>query len=97
MMDLVRVENQRSRPLSSDTLAKIASRIAGTTAMTLNRLTMRTWSCAPATWRRRASQSPVTCQAMIITMASTSTRLRSSMPTTTRWVGTMGVSPVRMA
>ena len=75
MMDLVRVENQWSRPRSSETLAKIASRIAGTTAMTLNRLTIRTWNCAPATWRRRASHSPVTCQAMIITMASTSTRL----------------------
>ena len=48
MMDLVRVENQWSRPRSSDMLAKIASRMAGTTAMTLNRLTMRTCSCAPA-------------------------------------------------
>ena len=70
--------------------------LAGATAITLNRLTMRTWSCAPATCRRRASQSPVTCQAMIITIASTSTRLMSNIPTTTRWVGTMGVRPVRM-
>ncbi len=68
----------------------------GTTAITLNRLTMRTCNCAPAAWRRLASHNPVTCQAMIITMAITSTRLMRSMPTTTRWVGTMGVRPVRI-
>ena len=96
MMDLVRSENQWSRPRSSEIEANTASRMAGTTAMTLNRLTMRTWSWAPAVCLLRASQSPVTCQAMMPTIASTSTRLIKSMPTTTMWVGTIGVSPVRM-
>ena len=36
----VRVENSRSRPRSSVTLATIATRIAGTAAMTENRPTM---------------------------------------------------------
>ena len=44
----VRVENSWSRPRSSVMLATIATRIAGTAAMTENRPTMRTCSRAPA-------------------------------------------------
>ena len=50
----VRVENKRSSPRSSVTLATMATRIAGTAAMTENRPTMRTCSLAPARPRRRA-------------------------------------------
>ena len=50
----VRVENSRSRPRSSVTLATTATRIAGTAATTENSATMRTCSRAAARPRRRA-------------------------------------------
>src|SRR5262245_30094739 len=77
-------------------LAKMASKTAGTSAITLKSLTMRTWSCAPAACRWRARHSAVTCQAMMASIASTSRRLMRSTPTTTLSVGLMGVSPVRI-
>ena len=46
MIERVRVENSRSRPRSSVTLATTATRIAGTAAITENRPTI--WTCSRA-------------------------------------------------
>ena len=93
MIAWVRVENSRSRPRSSVTLATIATRIAGTAAMTENRATMRTCSRAAARPRRRACTTCQTSRAMTPSSRSTVSALISSSVTTTWWVGAIGVRP----
>ena len=90
-MRRVRVENSRSRPRSSVTLATTATRIAGTAAITANRPTMRTCSRAAARPRRRACTTSQTSRAMMPTSRKTVSALISSSVTTTSWVGAIGV------
>ena len=77
-------------------LATTAMRIAGTAAITENSPTMRTCSRAPAWPERRACRTFHTSRAMTPSSTSTVTALPASTLTTTRWVGTIGVSPIRM-
>ncbi len=56
---------------------------------------MRTCSPAPAACRLRAPNSPMICQAMIATIAVTSTPLISHTMTVTSRVGWMAVKPAR--
>ena len=91
MMALVRVENSRSRPRSSVTLATTATRIAGTAAITENSATMRTCSRAAARPRRRACTTSQTSRAMTPSSRNTVSALISSSVTTTSWVGAIGV------
>ena len=91
----VRVENSRSRPRSSVTLATMATRIAGAAAMMENRPTMRTCRRAPARPERRAAMICQTSRAMMPSSSSTVTALASSSVTTTPWVGASGVRSAR--
>ncbi len=82
-MARVRVENSRSRPRSSVTLATTATRIAGTAAITANRPTIRTCSRAAARPRRRACTTSQTSRAMMPSSRNTVSALISSSVTTT--------------
>ncbi len=71
----------------------MATRTAGTAAMTENRATMRTCSRAAARPRRRAWTTPQTSRAMTTTRRNTVTALARRSVTTTSCVGGIGVRP----
>ncbi len=73
------------------TLATSATRIAGTAAITANRLTIWTCSLAAARPRRRACTTSHTSWAMMPTSRNTVSALMRRSVTTTECVGAIGV------
>ena len=95
IIERVRIENSRSRPRSSVTLATTATRMAGRAAMIENRATIWTWSRAAALPRRRAWTMFQTSRPMMPSSNSTASAFTPSSVTTTSWVGLIGVRPAR--
>ena len=85
------MENSLSSPRSSVTLATIATRIAGTAAMMVNRPTVRTCSLAPARPLRRACTTCQTSRTMTASSSTTVAAFTNSRLTTTLCVGKSGV------
>jgi hypothetical protein len=91
MINLIRVENSRSRPRSSVTLATTATNMAGTAAITANKPTICTCNRAAARPRRRACTTSHTSWPMMPTSRTTVAKLIRSSVLTTESMGAIGV------